>query len=82
MNEFQRLTKQAAKIKAAYPKGCRIECISMEDPFSPIYPGTKGTVVFVDDIGTIRMNWDNGRTLGLIPGEDSFRKLSEGSDAE
>jgi len=32
--------------------------------------GTKGTVTHVDDIGTIHMKWDNGRGLGLIPGED------------
>ena len=61
--------------KEMYPKGTRIELISMEDPFSPIEPGTKGTVVCVDDMGTIHMKWDNGRTLGLIPGEDSFRKI-------
>ena len=23
------------------------------------------------------MNWDNGRTLALVPKEDSFRKLTE-----
>ena len=28
-------------------------------------------------MGTIHVNWDNGRTLGLVPGEDSFRKLTE-----
>ena len=22
------------------------------------------------------MKWDNGRTLGLVPGEDQFRKLT------
>ena len=61
--------------KEMYPKGTRIELISMEDPFAPIEPGTKGTVVCVDDMGTIHMQWDNGRTLGLIPGEDRFRKI-------
>ena len=64
-------------IKEAYPKGTRIELLSMYDPFAPIYPGTKGTVRCVDDMGTIHMNWDNGRTLGLIYGEDSFRKIEE-----
>ena len=61
--------------KEMYPKGTRIELISMEDPFAPIEPGTKGTVVCVDDMGTIHMQWDKGRTLGLIPGEDRFRKI-------
>ena len=64
-------------IKEAYPKGTRIELLSMCDPFAPIDSGTKGTVRCVDDMGTIHMHWDNGRTLGLIYGEDSFRKIEE-----
>jgi hypothetical protein len=36
-------------------------------------PGTKGTVRIVDDMGTVHCDFDNGRRLGLIPGEDSFR---------
>ena len=63
--------------KEMYPKGTRIELISMEDPFAPIESGTKGTVVLVDDMGQIHMKWDNGRTLALVPGEDSFRKIEE-----
>ena len=30
----------------------------------------------------IHMNWDNGRTLAVVPGEDSFRKLKEEELAE
>lgn len=70
-------TEQVKIIKQRYPVGTRIELISMEDPYAPIYPGTKGTVAFVDDMGTLHMKWDNGRTLGIIPGEDDFRVLSE-----
>ena len=64
-------------IKEAYPKGTRLQLIAMEDPYAPIDSGTKGTVRCVDDMGTIHMQWDNGRTLGLIYGEDSFRKIEE-----
>jgi hypothetical protein len=64
-------------IKATYPKGTRLQLISMSDPYTPVESGTKGTVRCVDDMGTIHMQWDNGRTLGLIYGEDSFRKIKE-----
>ena len=45
----------------------------MDDPQAPP-PGTKGTVSYVDDMGTIGIEWDNGSALSLIPGEDSFSK--------
>ena len=62
-------------IKEQYPPGTRIRLNSMEDPYAPVAPGTEGEVDFVDDIGTIHMKWDNGRSLALIPGEDSFTVL-------
>ena len=62
-------------IKEQYPPGTRIRLNSMEDPYAPILPGTEGEVDFVDDKGQIFMKWDNGRTLPLAPGEDSFTVL-------
>ncbi len=62
-------------IKEQYPPGTRIRLNSMEDPYAPIAPGTEGEVDFVDDEGQIFMKWDNGRTLPLVPGEDSFSAL-------
>lgn len=62
-------------IKEQYPPGTRIRLNSMEDPYHPILPGTEGEVDFVDDKGQIFMKWDNGRTLPLAPGEDSFTVL-------
>lgn len=76
MNEFDKLSRQAERIKETYPSGTRIELISMEDPFAPIPSGTRGTVKVVDDIGQLHMHWDNGRSLAVVPGEDSFRKLT------
>ncbi|WP_333574880.1 DUF3846 domain-containing protein [Faecalibacillus intestinalis] len=60
------------EIKQKYPKGTRIMLNSMDDPHHPVPSGTLGTVETVDDIGTIHMKWDNGQSLGLIVGEDSF----------
>ena len=62
-------------IKEQYPPGTRIRLNSMEDPYTPIAPGTEGEVDFVDDEGQIFMKWDNGRTLPLAPGKDSFTVL-------
>ena len=62
-------------IKEQYPPGTRIRLNSMKDPYHPILPGTEGEVDFVDDEGQIFMKWDNGRTLPLAPGEDSFTVL-------
>ena len=63
------------QIKKKYPPGTRIELISMKDPYSPVPPGTRGTVRMVDDAGTIHPKFDNGRTLGIIVGEDEFMVL-------
>lgn len=63
-------------IKAKYTEGTRIELIHMYD-VQAVPSGTKGTVEFVDDMGTIHMHWDNGRTLGLIEEVDEFKIIKE-----
>jgi len=82
MSIFSEWREQAKRSRELYPPGTRIELLSMDDPFSPIAPGTRGTVRMVDDAGQLHMNWDNGRTLAVVPGEDSFRKLTEEEIAE
>ena len=69
-------------IKKRYPVGSRITLHSMGDDPRPIAPGTTGTVRIVDDMGTVHCNFDNGRRLGLIPGEDSFSIISERNKTE
>ena len=72
MNEWERLRRQAQRYKENYPPGTRVMLLSMEDPWAPVPSGTRGTVEAVDDIGQLHMKWDNGRTLALVPGEDSL----------
>ena len=73
---------QVERIKNGYPIGTRIELIQAMDDVQGVEKGTKGTVIGVDDIGTIHMKWDNGRGLGLIPGEDDFKVLSYPKEGE
>lgn len=67
----------AKSMKGRYPVGTRIELDYMGDDPRPIAPGTKGTVRVVDDMGTVHCVFDNGRRMGLIPGEDSFHIIRE-----
>ena len=62
-------------IQEQYPPGTRIRLNSMNDPYSPVPAGMEGIVDLVDDEGQIQMTWNNGRTLPLVPGEDSFTVL-------
>ena len=75
MNKYEK--NFAERIKNNYPPGTRILLLKMENDPRPIEENTRGTVLAVDYIGTIHCAFDNGRTLGLIPGEDVYRKLTE-----
>ena len=77
LNEYERQRRIAESTKKLYSPGTSIELISMKDPYAPVPAGTGGTVSFVDSMGTIFPEWDNGRSLGVVPGEDSFRKLTQ-----
>ena len=53
------LFKAGTKVRLNYMLG---------EPHMPT--GLLGTVQFVDDIGQIHVNWDNGSTLALSPDDD------------
>lgn len=68
--------KEVEMIKKMYPVGTRIKLNYMEDSFA-VPSGMTGTVEYVDDEGQIGMSWDNGRTLSLVYGADSFSKIEQ-----
>ncbi len=80
----QNMSEQNKEVpyKEAYPPGTRIMLLGMENDPNPVESGTRGTVRVVDDIGTLHCDFDNGRSLGVVPGEDSFRKLTDEELAE
>lgn len=61
-------------LRERFPKGTRVELVKMDDPQAPPI-GTKGTVLGVDDIGSILVAWDNGCGLSVAYGEDICRKV-------
>lgn len=62
------------RLRKAYPAGCRVQLVKMDDPQAPPV-GTCGTVIGVDDIGSIMVNWDNGCGLSVAYGEDICRRI-------
>lgn len=58
-------------------KGKRITLIKMGDDPNPIKAGSMGTIQGVDGIGQIHVNWDDGRSLALIPGVDVYQIIRE-----
>lgn len=70
--------EEVERIKKQYPIGTIIEMSDgMDDPYAPIAKGVRGEVIGVDDIGTLHMRWQNGRSLGVVPGKDSFKVISK-----
>jgi len=63
------------RLKNEYPKGTRIELLSMDDPYTSLSPGDQGTVTDIDDTGTIFVSWDSGASLGLVYGIDQYSKV-------
>ena len=64
-------------VRVQYPPGTRVEVVSLCNEEEHLKPGMKGTVVGVDDQLALLVNWDNGSSLSLLIGQDSFRVLPD-----
>jgi len=67
------------KNKPDLKEGDRIELLCMPNDPTPIPPGTKGVVEWVQELGgdqyQVAVKWENGRRLMLIIPEDTYIKL-------
>ena len=63
------------RVRKMYSKGTRVELIRMDDPYSPLNPGDRGTVRSVDDTATVFVDWDCGSGLGIVYGIDQIRTI-------
>ena len=66
--------KTLDKLRTQYPNGTRVKLIRMVD-FQAPPKGTLGTVMGVDDAGSIMVSWDTGSSLSVVYGEDIVEKL-------
>lgn len=64
------------RLRREYPAGCRVELLRMDDPQAPP-AGTMGTVIRVDDSGSIMVAWDGGGSLNVLYGVDECRRVVE-----
>ena len=62
-------------LREKYPSGTRVELVHMDDPYTSLTTGDKGTVRFVDDVGTIHISWDCGSSLGAVYRVDIITKI-------
>lgn len=63
-------------LRERFKPGSRVELLKMDDVQAPPI-GTRGTVVGVDDIGSIMVNWDNGSGLSIAYGEDEGKVVAD-----
>lgn len=63
--------EQLSIVRKKFMPGSRVKLVRMNDPYTILETGATGTVVIVDDIGTIHVRWDCGSCLGIVYGEDS-----------
>lgn len=51
----------------------RVMLLKTTDQFTNLTTGAMGYVDMVDSVGTVHVTWDDGSSLGLVPGEDEFK---------
>ncbi|MET9263682.1 DUF4314 domain-containing protein [Amycolatopsis sp. NPDC004079] len=50
-----------------FERGQRVKLVCVNDEHTDLKPGAKGSVLFVDAVGTLHISWDSGSSLGIVP---------------
>ena len=66
--------EQVELVRLAFPRGTQVECVSIDDPYVTVPPGTIGEVTDVDQTGTVFVKWRNGVSIGSVYGIDVIRR--------
>ena len=61
-------------LRNRFTPGTRVRLLKMDDIQAPPI-GMEGTVIGVDDIGSIMVRWDNGSGLSVVYGEDECTEV-------
>lgn len=86
MNKGYYNEERLRKLRELYPKGTIVELKEgMEgeqnkEGKSTMPAGLRGKVTFVDDIGDIHVNWENGSTLAIVPTLDVFEIVEDNEE--
>ena len=71
-----RLHEKVRNAKQTYHPGMRIRLVKMDDEQAPPV-GCCGTVLGVDDIGSVMVSWDNGSSLNVVLEVDEIEIVEE-----
>lgn len=75
--------KEVEELRKKYPANTRVELIYMDDPYNTkLQHGSRGTVICVDDIGSIHIDWDCGSSLAVAYPVDKVRIIKEENEDE
>ena len=67
--------EEVEALRARFPKGSRVALDWMDDPYTDMPRGMRGTVTGVDDAGSVHVDWDNGSRLAAIYMVDRIHKM-------
>lgn len=68
-------TTEIKKVKMKFKPGMRVQLVKMDDIQAPPI-GTEGTVISVDNIGSVMVAWDTGSSLNILLGFDEVTILN------